>query len=100
MDDNLPASIGARREPNSLPESEPNLLRLHAALGDLDEAIFRALRALDLSLGREVTRAPESNLPFRELGRLRDQLRQAHERPADAGRRSFADLAGDTDDGR
>lgn len=97
MNDSLPASIGARRPSAPAPEAEPALLRLHAALGELDAAIFNALRALDVALGREITRAPESNLPIRELGRLRDQLQQARGETRGAPRPSFAELAIRTD---
>lgn len=98
MDDDLPAFIGARREPATLPESEPNLLRLHGALHELDEAIFKVLRALDVALGREITRAPASSLPFREMARLRDQLRDADGQRPEPERLSFADLASGGDD--
>lgn len=95
MDEDLPASIGGRRSATPAPEVEPALLRLHQALRQLDVAIFQALRALDVALGRDITRAPESNLPIRELGRLRDQLQQARGEPTGKARPSFAELASD-----
>jgi hypothetical protein len=93
-DSSMPASIGVSR-PDEAPTVEPDaaLLRLHAALRNLDDSIFDALRALEAALGREITTQPESNLPYREMGRLRDQLDAARGMQPGPRRHSFAELA-------
>ncbi len=53
------------------------LLRLHAALKNLDTAIFDALRCLDVALGRSPASAPPEGLPHQELGRLKLHLESA-----------------------
>lgn len=90
----MPASIGAVN-PDASAGAEPDaaLLRLHAALRELDDSIFRALRALEAAIGREITSQPEHGLPYREMGRLRDQLEAARGTQAKASRLRFADLA-------
>lgn len=76
--------------------SEAALLRLHAALGDLDDAIHTARRALDRALGRQPVTDRSRALPLQELNALRDQLEQAGE-PAGKGnpRPSIMDIASD-----
>ena len=98
----MPASIGAA-DPDRTPSAEPDaaLLRLHAALRELDDSIFKALRALEAALGREITTQPEHGLPYRELGRLRDQLEAAKGPRGGGSKLRFADLAlenGDDED--
>lgn len=53
---------------------ETALLSLHAALGDLDAAIFAARRALDQALGRPPQAESRRPLPLHELNALRQQL--------------------------
>jgi hypothetical protein len=98
-DDSMPASIGAAAsEAAASDEPDSALLRLHAALRDLDDSIFKALRALEATLGREITMQPERGLPYREMGRLRDQLELARGAPARGPRLHCADLAIESDD--
>ena len=97
----MPASIGALN-PEEAPSVEPDaaLLRLHAALRELDGSIFKALRALEAALGREITMQPDPGLPYRELGRLRDQLDAATNAPRPGGSKlRFAELAIERDEG-
>lgn len=93
-DGSMPASIGAASA-DRVTSAEPDaaLLRLHAALRELDDSIFRALRALEAALGREITSQPEHGLPYREMGRLRDQLEAARNPRSEGPRLRFADLA-------
>ena len=98
-DRSMPASIGAPN-PADAPSVEPDaaLLRLHAALRELDDSIFKALRALESALGREITGQPAAGLPYREIGRLRDQLEAAQRPRRGSAKLRFADLAIDRDD--
>ena len=88
----MPASIGANAEQAPSLEPDAALLRLHAALRELDDSIFKTLRALESALGREVTSQPERSLPYREMGRLRDQLEAARTPSRRGGRPNFAEL--------
>lgn len=74
-----PPSIGKAEAVTATESASPDaaLLRLHAALKNLDTAIFDALRCLDVTLGRSPASAPPEGLPRRELGRLKLHLESA-----------------------
>jgi len=91
-DPSMPASIGANAEEPCDVEPDAALLRLHAALSELDDSIFKALRALEAALGRDITSQPERALPYREMGRLRDQLEAARAPSRRGGRPNFSEL--------
>ncbi len=96
---NQPPSIGeASANGDSTIDHDPVLLRLHAALKGLDDAIHEARRALDVALGRPPATAPPEALPFREFGRLKDHLDAATADPTADAPRSLADMALDWDD--
>ncbi len=72
------------------------LLRLHAALSELDRALYEALRALDRALGRPPMDEPKRPLPLQELSSLREHLRRVRNRYETPGtRRSIVDIAGE-----
>ncbi len=100
MDSVEPPSIGGSREDVEVESSalDPALLRLHSTLKALDGAIYDALRALDVALGREPTTAPGEALPFRELGRLKLHLEAATKAPEEDAERSLDDMALDWDE--
>lgn len=94
-----PASCSAADD--DVPETA--LLHLHAALGDLDAAIFAARRALDQALGRPPRDESRRPLPLHELNTLRQRLELAGA-PAGAARArpsimDIATIAPDGDDG-
>jgi hypothetical protein len=95
MDSIEPPSIGGSREDVEVESSalDPALLRLHSSLKSLDTAIYDALRALDVALGREPTTGPDEVLPFRELGRLKLHLEAATREPEKERGRSLDDMA-------
>ncbi len=93
-----PPSIGtAPAAAESRVDQDPVLLRLHAALKGLDQAIYEALRALDIALGRSPSSAPPAALPYRELGRLKDHLHKVTPGPTETAPRSLGDMALDWD---
>jgi hypothetical protein len=69
------------------------LLRLHAALKNLDAAIFDALRTLDVALGRPPASPPAEALPYRELGRLKLHLEAAAGHPPVPRERNLSAMA-------
>lgn len=95
MDSVEPPSIGGSRDDIDVESSalDPTLLRLHASLKALDVAIYDALRALDVALGREPTTGPGEALPFRELGRLKLHLEAATSEPEEERGRNLDDMA-------
>jgi hypothetical protein len=72
---------------------DPTLVRLHASLKVLDDAIHDTLRTLDIALGRSPTPPPEAVLAFRELGRLKLHLEAATAAPSEQQERNLADMA-------
>ena len=72
---------------------DPALLRLHAALRNLDTAIFDALRTLDVVLGRTPASQPPEGLPYRELGRLKMHLEAATNGPQEPQERDLSAMA-------
>ncbi len=96
-----PPSIGTTPVADEAIDTDPVLLRLHAALRDLDNAIYEARCALDVALGRPPATAPPEALPYRELGRLKDHLGVATGEAAHVAPRSLGDMAldWDSDDG-
>jgi len=74
-----PPSVGRSKADPATESAAPDaaLLRLHAALKNLDTAIFDALRCLDVALGRNPASMPPPGLPHRELGRLELHLEAA-----------------------
>jgi len=95
-----PPSIG-KAEPVSTTESagpDVALVRLHAALKNLDTAIFDTLRCLDVALGRNPTSTPAAELPHRELGRLRLHLEAATTPAERRPDRNLGDMALTWDD--
>lgn len=98
-DHHEPPSVGRVAESvDGTAPSDPTLLRLHAALRQLDGAIYEALRALDVALGRAPSSPPEDGLPYRELGRLKLHLEAATARPAETAERNLAGMALDWED--
>ncbi|NKB89763.1 MAG: hypothetical protein GKS06_16225 [Acidobacteria bacterium] len=95
-----PPSVGKGPERGAVQTapSDPALLRLHAALKQLDGAMHEALRALDVTLGRNPTPPPEDALPYRELGRLKLHLEAATAAPATTPDRNLAGMALDWED--
>lgn len=91
----LPASIGAPRAEDDVEGLgvDASLVRLYKALKELDGAIHNALRALDVSLGRNPSSGPPKTLPYRELGRLKNQLEAATNPAGPDGRRRLVDIA-------
>lgn len=98
MEDDLPlrASIGAvREEPPSDADAgiDPALVRLYTALKQLDGALHDALRALDVAFGRSPSTGPPDALPYREIGRLKNQLEAAVRPRTDRAPRSLGEIA-------
>lgn len=94
-DTSMPGSLGARAAaPSETSLTDPVLVRLYESLKGLDKAIHDTLRALDVALGREPTTGPPDGLPFRELGRLKNQLEAATgHADSQPRRRSLGDIA-------
>ena len=95
-----PPSIGKvdHTAPTESTAPDAALLRLHAALKNLDEAMFDALRCLDVALGRNPTSTPPAELPHRELGRLKLHLEAATAPEAAPPDRNLGDMALTWDD--
>ena len=92
MNDEMPRSIGQPKDSEQSYEFENSVLRLHSVLTRLDEAIFDALRAIDVALGRTVTEDPK-RLPMREIGRLRHHLEVASGRSDEPVRPKLHEIA-------
>jgi len=90
-----PPSIGKTDPPRRADSAAPDaaLVRLHGALKNLDEAMFDALRCLDVALGRNPTSTPAAELPHRELGRLKLHLEAATAPRAAPPDRNLGDMA-------
>jgi len=78
-----------QKEPES---SDAMLVRLHAALTELDRALWDARSALNQALGRPPGDTPPRSLPLKELGALRDAL-DAAARPSRKTRPSIEEIA-------
>lgn len=71
------------------------LVRLHAALGELDDALFAATRALEDAFGRPASSEPHRALPMKELTTLGEQMRRTRKRRrGHEARQSIIDIAG------
>jgi len=78
------------------PELDPEavLVRLHAALSDLDHAVYAAVRALEDAFSRPPSTEPARGLPMKEMASLGEHLRQVHKKSAiDETRQSIMDIA-------
>ena len=95
-----PPSVGrvAETAEDHVAGDDPTLVRLHAALKQLDGAIYETLRALDVALGRAPSSPPEEGLPYREMGRLKMHLEAATTTPSEAADRNLAGMALDWED--
>ncbi len=72
------------------------LVRLHAALRELDDALYSATRALEEAFGRPASAEPHRALPIKELTTLGEQLRRTRFRRAgQESRQSIMDIAGE-----